>query len=53
MLFTIHKVLLHLMTVKLVQLRAVIGIFNCRNSAIPHHECNLTQIFVSMFEVLL
>ena len=41
------------MTVKLVQLRDVIGIFNCRSSVIPHHECNLTQIFVSMFEVLL
>ena len=41
------------MTVNLVQWHAVIGIFNCRSSAMPHHVCNLTQNFVSMFEVLL
>ena len=38
------------MTVKFVQWRAVIGIFNCRSSAM---SCNLTKNFASMFEVLL
>ena len=38
------------MTVKFVQWRAVIGIFNCRSSAMSR---NLTKNFASMFEVLL
>ena len=41
------------MTVNLVQWRAVIGIFNCRSSAMSCHVCNLTKNFVSMFKVLL
>ena len=41
------------MTVNLVQWRAIIGIFNCRSSAISYHVCNLTQNSFSMFEVLL
>ena len=41
------------MTVNLVQLRAVTGIFNCRSSAMSRHVCNLTKNSVSMFEVLL
>ena len=41
------------MTVNLVQWLAVIGIFNCRSSAILYHACNLNQNFVFMFEVLL
>ena len=41
------------MTVSLSQWRAVIGIFNCRSSAMSCHVCNLTKNIVSMFEVLL
>ena len=41
------------MTVNLAQWRAIIGIFNCRSSATCCHVCNLTQNFVSLFEVLL
>ena len=43
----------YLMTVSLSQWRAVIGIFNCRSSAMSCHVCNLTKNIVSMFEVLL
>ena len=42
-----------MMTVNLVQWRAVIGIFNCQSSAISYRGCNLTENFVSMFKVLL
>ena len=41
------------MTINSVQWRAVIGIFNCRSSAMSRHVCNLTKSFVSMFEILL
>ena len=41
------------MPVSLVQWRAVIGISNCRNSAISYHASDLTQHFVSMIDVLL
>ena len=41
------------MTVSLSQWRAVIGIFNCRSSAMSCHVCNLTKNVVFMFEVLL
>ena len=41
------------MTVNLATWRTVIGIFNCRKSAMCSHVCNLTKNFVSMIEVLL
>ena len=41
------------MTVSLSQWRAVIGLFNCRSSAMSCHVCNLAKNIVSMFEVLL
>ena len=41
------------MMANLVQWHAVIVICNCRSSAISYYVCNLTQNFVSMFDVLL
>ena len=41
------------MMVSLFQWRAVIGIFNCRSSAMYYRVCNLIKDFVSCFEILL
>ena len=41
------------MTINIAQWRAVIGIFNCRSSAMPSLKFNLTKNFVTLFEVLL
>ena len=40
------------MTVSLFQWRAVIGIFNCRSSAMSYRVCNLIKKFFSCFEIL-
>ena len=41
------------MAVSLFQWRAIIGIFNCRSSAMSYRICNLIKNFVSYFEILL
>ena len=42
------------MKVSFFQWRAVIGIFNCRVSAMSTNcECKLSRIFISMLEILL
>ena len=43
----------YLMTVSLIQWRAVIGIFNYRSSVMSNQVNNLTKNFISMFEMLL
>ena len=41
------------MIIKIAHWQAVIGIFNCRSSAMPSLKFNLTKNFVTLFEVLL